>query len=64
MRRFDILTDGQLRYVHSTDDIDEPTIITTLVKVAGGFVEEGHEHQRALTLRQWKARLARRIDAI
>ena len=67
MQRFDILSDGPFRYVHSTET---GQLITTLVKERNGnlretgkFVEEeGEGEPIARTLRQWKAVLARRWD--
>lgn len=67
MQRFDVLSDGPFRYIHSTETGE---LFTTLVKErnsnlrgTGKFVEEeGEDEPRAYTLRQWKAILARRWD--
>jgi hypothetical protein len=67
MRKFDVLSDGPFRYIHSTETGE---LITTLVKErnsnmreTGKFVEEeGEEVPVSRTLRQWKAILARRVS--
>ncbi len=67
MQRFDILSDGPFRYVHSTETGE---LLTTLVKKrnsnmreTGRFVEEeGEDIPVGRTLRQWKAILARRYQ--
>lgn len=65
MNKFDVLSDGPFRYVHSTETGE---LLTTLVvernsnqRPTGKFVEEeGEDEPRGRTLRQWKAILARR----
>jgi hypothetical protein len=66
MQKFDILSDGPFRYVHSTETGE---LLTTLSKERNGnmretgkFVEyEGEDAPVAHTLRQWKAILSRRF---
>lgn len=68
MARFNVLTDGEFRYIHSTETGE---LITTLVmqrnsncRITGKFVEEdGEDAPVGRTLREWKAILARRWDA-
>jgi len=65
MHKFDILSDGPFRYVHSTET---GALITTLVKErnsnmreTGKFIEEeGEDTPVGRTLRQWKAILSKR----
>ena len=67
MQRFDVLSDGPFRYIHSTETGE---LFATLVKERNGslretgkFVEEeGEDIPIGRTLRQWKAILARRWD--
>jgi hypothetical protein len=68
MQKFDVLSDGPYRYVHSTDTGE---LLTTLVKARNGnmretgkFVEyEGEDAPVAHSLREWKAILSRRFAA-
>ena len=65
MVRFDVLTDGPFRYIHSTET---GALLTTLVmernanhRLTGKFIEEeGEDAPVGRTLRQWKAILSRR----
>ena len=68
MHKFDVLTDGPFRYIHSTETGE---LLTTLVKErnnnlreTGKFVEEeGEDMPVSHTLREWKAILSRRFAA-
>jgi hypothetical protein len=68
MYKFDILSDGPFRYIHSTETGE---LLTTLVKERSGnlretgkFVEEeGEDVPVGRTLRQWKAILSHRFAA-
>ena len=67
MRKFDVLTDGDYRYIHSRETGE---LLTTLVmerngnlRLTGRFVEEeGEDAPIGRTLREWKAILSRRFQ--
>jgi hypothetical protein len=67
MQRFDVLSEGPFRCIHSTETGE---LFTTLVmernsnlRMTGRFVEEeGDDAPVGRTMREWKAILARRWD--
>lgn len=59
MQRFDVLSDGPFRYIHSTDTGE---LFAVLFRWPDGRFSDEHDDTIRHTLREWKAILARKWD--